>query len=82
MGNIMKSFKKYDLSINYYNEVIKKIDLNSESYADILYRRGGSYERIGEHLKSDKDLLKSLSIKHNNPYVMNYLAYSWLDRKY
>ena len=49
MGNIMKSFKKYDLSINYYNEFIKKIDLNSESYADILYRRGGSYERLKKY---------------------------------
>ena len=54
MGNIMKSFKKYDLSINYYNEVIKKIDLNSESYADILYRRGGSYERLKKYKKSDQ----------------------------
>ena len=82
MGNIMKSFKKYDLSINYYNEVIKKIDLNSESYADILYRRGGSYERLKKYKKSDNDLLKSLEIVPDDAYVLNYLAYSWLERNY
>jgi len=82
MGNIMKSFKKYKLSIDYYNQVISKIDLNSESYADVLYRRGGSYERLKEYKKSDKDLLKSLEIVPDDAYVLNYLAYSWLERNY
>ena len=82
MGNIMKSFKKYKLSIDYYNQVISKIDLNSESYADVLYRRGGSYERLKEYKKSDQDLLKSLEIVPDDAYVLNYLAYSWLERNY
>ena len=45
-----------------------------------MYRRGGSYERIGKHQKSDEDLIKSLEIVPEDPYVMNYLAYSWLER--
>ena len=28
------------------------------------------------------DLLKSLEIKPNDAYVLNYLAYSWLERDY
>ena len=31
---------------------------------------------------SDSDLLKSLEIDPDNAYVLNYLAYSWLERKY
>ena len=31
---------------------------------------------------SDADLLKSLSIKPEDPYVLNYLGYSWLERGY
>ena len=31
---------------------------------------------------ADKDLLKSLEISPEEPYVLNYLAYSWLERKY
>ena len=30
----------------------------------------------------DKDLLKSLEINPDKPYVLNYLAYSWLERDY
>ena len=31
--------------------------------ADLLYRRGGSYERIGEYQKADEDLLNALKIR-------------------
>ena len=82
MGNIAKSFKKYNLSIKYYSKVLSELDPKSLMYADILYRRGGSYERIGNEKKSDEDLLKSLQISPNEPHVLNYLAYSWLERNY
>ena len=82
MANIMKGFKKHQIAINYYNEVISKINLNSDSYAEILFRRGGSYERLKKFEKSDEDLLKSLEINPNDAYVLNYLAYSWLERDY
>ena len=52
------------------------------NYAEILYRRGMCYEQLGEHIKSDKDLLKSLLIKPDDAYILNYLAYSWLERKH
>jgi len=82
MGNIYKRNNKFKKSIKIYSNVLDQLDQNSNIYAEILYRRGGSYERIGEHLKSDEDLIKSLNIRPNDPYVMNYLAYGWLDRNY
>jgi len=82
MANILKGFEKYELSIKYYSEVLSELDDKSFIYSDILYRRGGSYERLGEEKKSDKDMLMSLEISPNEPYVLNYLAYSWLERNY
>ncbi len=82
MGNIYKRNKKFKKSIEIYTRVLNQLDNNSEIFAEILYRRGGSYERIGEYLKSDEDLIRSLNIRPNDPYVMNYLAYGWLDRNY
>ena len=82
MGNIVKSYEKYDLSIKYYTKVLSKLDPTSLIYADILYRRGGSYERIGNEQEADEDLLKSLEINPDAPHVLNYLAYSWLERNY
>ena len=82
LANIYKNFKKYKKAIEYYNIVLSNLDSNSSTYAEALYRRGGSYERIGEHEKSDNDLLKSLKINPEDPYTLNYLAYSWLERKF
>ncbi len=82
IANLNKSFNKYQDAIDYYDEIISKIDSNSNLYAEILYRRGGSYERLGDFKNSDKDLLKSLEINPDDAYVLNYLAYSWLERNY
>ena len=80
LANFAKNSKLYEISIKYYSEILKELDSQSNLYAKILYRRGGSYERIGNYKKADDDLLNSLNINSNDPYVMNYLGYSWLER--
>jgi len=82
IANFNKNAKKYKEAIKYYDQIISKIDTNTQLYAEILYRRGGSYERLGDYVKSDKDLLKSLEVIPDDAYVLNYLAYSWLEREY
>ena len=82
MGGIYKNFEKYDKAIKIYSKLLGILDNNSKAYADILYRRGGSFERIGDYETADRDLLESLNISRENPYVLNYLAYSWLERNY
>ena len=82
IANFNKNAEKYKEAIKYYDQIISKIGVKSKLYAEILYRRGSCYERLGDYVSSDKDLLKSLEINPNDAYVLNYLAYSWLERKY
>ncbi len=82
IANFHKNAKKYKEAIYYYDQIILKIGIESPLYSEILYRRGGSYERIGDYKNSDKDLIKSLEINPDDEYVLNYLAYSWLERNY
>ena len=82
IANFNKNAEQYKEAIKYYNQIILKIATNSELYGEILYRRGGSYERLGDYVSSDRDLLKSLEINPGDAYVLNYLAYSWLEREY
>ena len=82
IANFNKNSKKYMEAINYYDKIISKIDVNSQLYGEILHRRGSSYERLGDYVNSDKDLLKSIEVNPDDAYVLNYLAYSWLERKY
>ena len=80
LATIYKNSKKYEKAIELYTTIMSVVEKDSLNYADLLYRRGGSFERLGEYEKSDKDLLEALKIIPNNSYVLNYLAYSWLER--
>jgi len=81
IANFNQNAKKYKKSIIYYDQVISMTDPNSFIYANLLYRRGSSYERLGNYLKSDENFLRSLEINSDVAYVLNYLAYSWLERE-
>ena len=82
IANYYKNSKDYETAIKYYSKLIKSLKKNLQIRSDILYRRGGSYERKGDYENADKDLLESLDINPDNAYVLNYLAYSWLERDY
>ena len=82
VANIYKNSKKYDKAIELYTKLINDYKNNSDLKSDLLYRRGGAYERIGNYELADKDLLNSLELNADDAYVLNYLAYSWLERAY
>ena len=82
IANFYKNSKEYDQAIKYYSLIINSLDEDSEVKADLLYRRGASFERLKDYSSADKDLLHSLKIDPSDAYVLNYLAYSWLERDY
>ena len=82
VANFYKKAKNYEEAISYYSKIIENLDDNSDIKSDILYRRGGTYERIKNYEKADKDLIDALQITPDDAYILNYLAYSWLERDY
>ncbi len=80
IANFYKNFKEYEEAIKFYTKIINSSIINPKIKSEVFYRRGASYERIGNYEKSDLDLLKSLKINPDDAYVLNYLAYSWLER--
>ena len=82
VANANKNSKKYEVAIDLYNKILSKININTKFYGEILYRRGVCYERLGDYKSSDRDLLRSLEVNPDDPYVLNYLSYSWLERKH
>ena len=82
VANFYKNSKEYDQAIKLYSLIINSLPKNAEIKSDLLYRRGASYERLKDYSNADKDLLRSLEINPDDAYVLNYLAYSWLERDY
>jgi len=80
LANFYKDNEFYKESINYYSLALKEIDIDNPLAAKIFDRRGTSYERLDDWENAEKDLLKSLEIKPDQPHVLNYLAYTWIDK--
>ena len=79
-AKFLKNNEKFEESIFYYDKVISKIKKNHPLYVEATDGRGVAYERIGEWDKAEKDLLASLEINPDQAYVLNYLAYSWIEQ--
>ena len=79
-ANFLRNKEVYKKSIELYSEILKKINKEHLLYPKVLDRRGTAYERIKEWELSEKDLLMSLEISPDQAYVINYLAYSWIEQ--
>lgn len=79
LADIYRTEKNYDESINLYSQIIENVF--DENKWSIFYSRGIAYERLNKWEKAEEDLKMAMTLQPNDPYVINYLAYSWLDRK-
>ena len=68
------------MSINQYSLILDSIDVSHELYSKTTDGRGIAYERSGKWQNAEKDFLSSLNKEPNQPYVINYLAYSWVEK--
>jgi hypothetical protein len=80
LANFYKDNEYFEKSINFYTLALKNLPSGHPLIVKIFDRRGTSYERIGEWEKAEKDLLKSLEILPEQAHVLNYLAYTWIDK--
>ena len=79
LADIYRVDKKYNESIDLYSQIIE--DVLAENKWSIFYSRGIAYERSNNWKKAEADLKMAMKLQPNDPYIINYLAYSWLDRE-
>ena len=79
-AEFLKNNEEFEKSIFYYSKILNKIDSKHPLYPDVTDGRGVAYERIGKWDKAEKDLLASLEASPDQAYVINYLAYSWIEQ--
>ena len=79
-AEFLKNNERFKESIDYYDKVIDKVKKDHPLYKESTDGRGVAYERIGEWKKAEKDFLASLEADPDQAYVLNYLAYSWIEQ--
>ena len=79
-AEFLKNNEKYKESISLYTKILAEVDKDHPLYTEATDGRGVAYERIGEWNSAEKDLLASLEANPDQAYVINYLAYTWIEQ--
>lgn len=81
LGDILRNKKRFEEAAAAYNEAIERATADGlpDRWA-LFYDRGVSNERSGQWNKAEADLEHALELKPDQPLVLNYLGYSWIDK--
>lgn len=80
LGNVLRGRKQFAECAEVYSKGIDTITKDEKSNWVIYYFRGICYERAKQWPKSEADLKKALELFPDQPHVLNYLGYSWIDQ--
>lgn len=79
LGGVLASDQKYDAVIEVYEEALNHIDRKDERFWPLHYRLGIAYERTKQWPKAEDTFKYALELSPNQPDILNYLGYSWVD---
>lgn len=80
LGNVLRGHKKFAECAEVYSKGIDAIATPTKANWLIFYFRGICYERAKQWPKAEADLKKALELFPDQPHVLNYLGYSWIDQ--
>ena len=80
LGNIQRARKKFAECANVYSKAVDSISQAQKTDWVIYYFRGICYERSKQWPKAEADMKRALELSPDQPLVLNYLGYSWVDQ--
>jgi tetratricopeptide (TPR) repeat protein len=79
-GDILRSKERYPEAIAAYTAGIAKLGQPGTEDWPVFYDRGIAYEQSHQWHKAEADFRHALQLAPDQPYVLNYLGYSWADK--
>jgi tetratricopeptide (TPR) repeat protein len=81
LGNIERGRKKFADCAETYSKGIDVLPQgNDKANSVYYYYRGICEERSKQWPKAEADMKKALELQPDQPHVLNYLGYSWIDQ--
>jgi tetratricopeptide (TPR) repeat protein len=80
LGQLLRVEERYADAVKVYDRAIARIPQNEARYWSLFYARGIALERSNQWDRAEADFHHALQLQPDQPDVMNYLAYSWVDR--
>jgi tetratricopeptide (TPR) repeat protein len=80
LGNLYRRHERWPEAIAAYSDAFKRIGTLEQRHWRLLYARGIAYERAKRWADAELDFIKALEFEPEQPFVLNYLGYSWIDQ--
>jgi tetratricopeptide (TPR) repeat protein len=80
LGNVLRGRKLFAECADVYTKGLATVARPDKSTSTIFYYRGICYERSKQWPKAEADFKQSLALLPDQPHVLNYLGYSWVDQ--
>jgi tetratricopeptide (TPR) repeat protein len=80
LAELQRSAKKYVEAAAIYDQAIAAVGIPQRENWTLFYFRGICYERSNQWPKAEADFKKALELNPDQPLVLNYLGYSWVDK--
>ncbi|ESY56518.1 MULTISPECIES: tetratricopeptide repeat protein [unclassified Mesorhizobium] len=81
LGGVYASKEDFRSAATLYDKAVAVLKTPTNANWNIYYQRGIAYERLKEWPKAEPNFLKALELFPDQPQVLNYLGYSWVDMK-
>ncbi|ODN68897.1 Lipoprotein NlpI precursor [Methylobrevis pamukkalensis] len=80
LGNILRVRKMFEPAADAYTQAIEALGTPAPQHWQLYYNRGIAYERTKRWPQAEADFKTALKLSPDQPLVLNYLGYSWVDR--
>lgn len=80
LAEIYRREERYGDARDHYDRAIALVENVEPGHWPLFYARGVSLERLGKWRLAESDLLSALELKPDEPLILNYLGYSWVDQ--
>ena len=80
LGDLYRQEEQFYQAISAYDRAIDLLPRIEPNNWVLFYTRGIAHERSGQWAEAEADLKRALELQPSQPFVLNYLGYSWADK--
>jgi tetratricopeptide (TPR) repeat protein len=80
LGDILRGRNRFAEAVTAYDEAVARIPQIEPRHWALLYSRGIALERSGQWPRAEADFERALELQPDQPLVLNYLGYSWVEK--
>lgn len=79
-GDLLRSKNKFREAVTAYDQAVALVAKPTRANWPLFYERGIALERSQQWAKAEADFLHALELSPDEPFVLNYLGYSWTEQ--